>query len=49
MVDDFNDKGIDAIHYDAKSETLYLLQTKLKESEQFKKMLCRSARASACY
>jgi hypothetical protein len=36
VVDDFNDKGIDAIHYDATSETLYLLQTKLKESEQFK-------------
>lgn len=36
VVDDFNDKGIDAIHYDAPSETLYLLQTKLKESEQFK-------------
>ncbi len=36
VVDDFNDKGIDAIHYEAASETLYLLQTKLKESEQFK-------------
>ena len=36
VVDDFNDKGIDAIYYDASSETLYLLQTKLKESEQFK-------------
>lgn len=36
VVDDFNDKGIDAIHYDTSSETLYLLQTKLKESEQFK-------------
>ena len=36
VVDDFNDKGIDAIHYDEDSETLYLLQTKLKESEQFK-------------
>lgn len=36
VVDDFNDKGIDAIHYDASTETLYLLQTKLKESEQFK-------------
>lgn len=36
VVDDFQDKGIDAIHYDASSETLYLLQTKLKESEQFK-------------
>jgi len=36
VVDDFNDKGIDAIHYHEPSETLYLLQTKLKESEQFK-------------
>lgn len=36
VVDDIQDKGIDAIHYDAPSETLYLLQTKLKESEQFK-------------
>jgi hypothetical protein len=36
VVDDFQDKGIDAIHYDAPTETLYLLQTKLKESEQFK-------------
>lgn len=36
VVDDFNDKGIDAIHYHASSETLYLLQTKLKKSEQFK-------------
>ena len=36
VVDDFNDKGIDAVHYDEDSETLYLLQTKLKDSEQFK-------------
>lgn len=36
VVDDNNDKGIDAIYYDAYSETLYLLQSKLKESEQFK-------------
>ena len=36
VVDDFNDKGLDAIHYHARTETLYLLQTKLKESEQFK-------------
>jgi len=36
VVDDFNDKGIDAIYYHAPKETLYLLQTKLKESEQFK-------------
>ncbi|MCX8516581.1 MAG: AIPR family protein [Rhodoferax sp.] len=37
VVDDFLDKGIDAIYYDDPEETLYLLQTKLKESEQFKK------------
>ncbi len=36
VVDDFNDKGIDAIYYHEPSETLYLLQAKLKESEQFK-------------
>lgn len=36
VVDDFQDKGIDAIYYDAASETLYLVQTKLKESQQFK-------------
>lgn len=36
VVDDFNDKGVDAIYYHAPEETLYLLQTKLKESEQFK-------------
>jgi hypothetical protein len=36
VVDDFQDRGIDAIYYHANSKTLYLLQTKLKESEQFK-------------
>lgn len=36
VVDDINDKGIDAIYYDAASETMYLLQAKLKESDQFK-------------
>lgn len=36
VVDDFQDKGLDAIYYHEKSETLYLLQTKLKESEPFK-------------
>lgn len=36
VVDDFNDNGLDAIYYDESSETLYLLQSKLKESEQFK-------------
>jgi hypothetical protein len=35
VVDDYQDKGIDAIYYHEISETLYLLQTKLKESEQF--------------
>ena len=28
VVDDFNDKGIDAIYYHESAETLYLLQTK---------------------
>ena len=36
VVDDFDDKGIDAIHYHAPSETLYLLQTKLNAADQFK-------------
>ncbi|MFC1080101.1 AIPR family protein [Pasteurella multocida] len=36
VVDDFDDKGLDAIYYHAPTETLYLLQAKLKESEQFK-------------
>ena len=36
VVDDFEDKGIDAIYYYAPTETLYLIQSKLKESEKFK-------------
>lgn len=36
VVDDFQDRGLDAIYYHAPKETLYLLQTKLKSSEQFK-------------
>lgn len=36
VVDDFNDNGLDAIYYHEPTDTLYLLQTKLKESEQFK-------------
>lgn len=36
VVDDFEDHGIDAIYYDGGNETIYLLQAKLKESEQFK-------------
>ncbi|MGE3703086.1 MAG: AIPR family protein [Hyphomicrobiaceae bacterium] len=35
VVDDFDDNGIDAIWYERASETLYLLQSKLKPSEQF--------------
>jgi hypothetical protein len=35
IVDDFDDYGIDAIYYHAPSETLYLVQSKLKASEQF--------------
>lgn len=36
VVDDFHDRGLDAIYYHAPDETLYLLQSKLKASEQFK-------------
>jgi hypothetical protein len=35
VVDDFDDYGIDAVYYHAKTETLYLVQSKLKASEQF--------------
>ena len=35
VVDDFDDYGVDAIYYYAPSETLYLIQAKLKASEQF--------------
>lgn len=38
VVDDFDDKGLDAVHYHEKNETLYLVQVKLKESEQFKQV-----------
>ena len=38
VVDDFNDKGLDAIYYHAPTETLYLVQAKLKASEQFKQV-----------
>lgn len=37
VVDDFDDFGIDAIYYDSQTKTLYFVQTKLKESEEFKK------------
>ncbi len=36
VVDDFHDNGIDAIYYDGKSETLHLVQSKLKAGEEFK-------------
>ncbi len=35
VVDDFEDKGIDAIYYYAPNDTLYLIQSKIKASEQF--------------
>ena len=35
VVDDFDDFGIDAVYYQGSSETLFLLQGKLKASETF--------------
>ena len=35
VVDDFGDNGIDAIYYHEYDETLYLLQSKLKSTDQF--------------
>jgi len=35
VIDDFNDEGIDAIYYHDPTETLYLVQSKLKASEDF--------------
>jgi len=35
VVDDFDDYGVDAIYYHPRTETLFLLQSKLKASEQF--------------
>jgi hypothetical protein len=35
VVDDFDDFGIDAIYYHAPSETIYLVQSKMKAAEQF--------------
>jgi AIPR protein len=35
VVDDFNDRGIDAIYYDFTTRTLYIIQSKLRASEQF--------------
>lgn len=35
VVDDFDDVGLDAIYYHASTETVYLVQSKLKVSEQF--------------
>lgn len=35
VVDDYNDKGIDAIYYHEDDKTLYLVQSKLKATEQF--------------
>lgn len=35
VVDDYNDKGIDAIYYNEDEKALYLVQSKLKATEQF--------------
>ena len=35
VVDDYGDHGLDAIYYQASSETLFLIQAKLKEGVQF--------------
>jgi hypothetical protein len=35
VIDDFDDYGVDAIYYHASTETLYLVQSKLKAAEQF--------------
>ena len=35
VVDDYNDKGIDAIYYHDEQKALYLVQSKLKATEQF--------------
>jgi len=36
VIDDFDDYGVDAIYYHALTETLYLVQSKLKATEEFK-------------
>ena len=35
VVDDFDDNGLDAIHYETASKTLYLVQTKFEANKQF--------------
>lgn len=35
VIDDFDDYGVDAVYYNAPSETLYLVQSKLKAAERF--------------
>ena len=35
VVDDFDDFGLDAIFYDSQTETIYLVQSKLKEASAF--------------
>jgi hypothetical protein len=35
VVDDFDDHGVDAVFYDAATGTLFIVQSKLKASEQF--------------
>lgn len=38
VVDDFDDFGIDAIHYDRREKRLYFVQAKLKATETFKEV-----------
>ena len=35
IVDDFSDNGIDAVYYDENTETLHIVQSKLKATEEF--------------
>jgi hypothetical protein len=35
VVDDFSDNGIDAIYYHESSETIHIVQSKLKATEEF--------------
>ncbi len=36
VIDDFKDNGIDAIYYEKNTETLHLIQSKFRSSEEFK-------------
>ena len=42
VVDNYNDKGIDAIHYHQENKTLYIVQSKLKATSNLSRMKPRS-------